>query len=120
MKTYILQQNDIAILHLVDHTLDVGADTVRGHLDGFAEILGEAGGYRSKAELRLRAVLGAAKMGCQYQTPAVVDDVSNGRHGCLDAGIVCDMVGLIEWHVEINPAEDPFAMKVNIPDGELF
>jgi hypothetical protein len=30
------------------------------------------------------------------------------------------MVGLIERHVEINPAEDPFAMKVNIPDGELF
>ena len=116
VKAHVLEQDDIAILHLGHHVTDVGSDAVGGHLDRFAKILGEAGGHRGQAELRLRAAFRPAEVGGQDQATAVVDDVADGRHGCLDAGIVGDHVVLIERYVEINPAEDALALKVDVPD----
>ena len=63
LEADVLEEDDITVLHAVDHALDLVADAVGGHLDLLAEELGEAAGAGGEGELVLGTVLGTTQVG---------------------------------------------------------
>ena len=58
-------------------------------------------------------------MGGQDQPPTLGQDIAQGRQGGDDPGIVGDFPVLVEGDVEVDPAENPFSLQVEVFDGDL-
>ena len=90
---------------------DLGADTVGGHGHRAAEQLLQVGGNRSEAVFGVRLSLGPAEVGGEDQPSALGEDVADGRQGGDDPRIIGYASLVVEGDVEIDSAEDPFALS---------
>ena len=119
IKAQVLQQQDVAVRQRGHLCLHLGPDAVVGHGDGATEELGQVGSHRGEAVLRVRFSLGATEMRGQDQPAALGQDVADGRQGGDDAGVVGDLLLIVEGDVEVDPTENSFTLEREIFDGDL-
>mmetsp|Transcript_5922 Transcript_5922/g.17808 ORF Transcript_5922/g.17808 Transcript_5922/m.17808 type:complete len:393 (+) Transcript_5922:213-1391(+) len=111
VESDILQEEDVAIVHLADHALDLRADAVGRHLHVLAEELAQTAGDRLERELVLRSRLWSAQVRRQDHLGASVDEVLHRRDRGTDTGVIRDL-GAVERHVEITSDQHLLALEV--------
>ena len=100
VEANILKKAVLAILEVVDDTRGLLANAILGHSAGLGKELSKASTAGSERVLVLRTALGAAKMGRDCDTGAVVEEVLDGRHRGTDAGVIGNLLS-IQRNVEV-------------------
>lgn len=103
MEAQVLQEDNTAVVSLVDDALDLGADTVgrKGHR--LAQQLLKLGNYWLQAVLGVGAAVGASQVGHQDNSlGAVVDGILDGGDGARNALVVGHLLVGVERDVEVN------------------
>ena len=62
MEAHVLQQQNVAVIHLIDHPFYIRANAIRRHFYRGAEMLRETGSDGCEAELGLGTILGPTKV----------------------------------------------------------
>lgn len=99
----VLQQDNGAVVGLVDNGLNLGADAVGGKGDRLAQELLELRNNRLEGVLGVDSAIGASEVGHQDDSlGAIVEGVLDGGDGTDNALGVGDVLVLIEGHVEVD------------------
>ncbi len=114
----VLQQHDVAGLHLRDALLGILADDVLGQHDRLAQLFGQAGGDGGQGVLHIELALGAAQVRGQDDGRIVIQQVLDGGQSRHDAGLVRDLVA-VQRDVEVAANEHFLAGYLNILNGLL-
>ncbi len=118
VEAHIFQHQHLARLQGLLLRLHLSADAVGGHEHlVIGQQLLQALGGGCQAELGLGAALGPAQVRGQHQRRAVLQQIADGRHGALDAGVVGDVALAVQRHVEVHAHEDALALHVDVADG---
>jgi hypothetical protein len=103
VETQVLQQDNLAVLGLVDDGLDLGADAVRGELDALAQLLLKLGEDGLQAVLGVDLAVRAAQVGHQDDgLGAIVDGVLDGGDGTDNTLGVGDVLVGVKRDVEVD------------------
>ena len=73
-----------------------------------------------QAEFWIELALGAAEVRAENDFAAVVDHTVDGRKRGTDPGVVGDLQGIVEGHVEIGADDDPLAGQRHVVDRLLM
>ncbi len=107
----VLEQQDLPALELVRHSCDVVTDDRGRHLHGHSEQLAQPLGDWRQRQLGL-ALLRPAEVGDQHEARAVTHQLAQRRQRGAHARVIGDPTVPIEWHVEIDAHEHPFAVQL--------
>jgi len=119
VEAEVLEENNTAVVGLVNKLLDLGADRVGGEGDALAEELLELGNDGLQRVLGVDLAVGASEVGHEDDgLCAMVDGVLDGGDGTDDALGVGDLV-TVEGDVEVDANEDALALEVDVLDREL-
>ena len=118
METDVLQNDDVAVLHVRAKALGVFADDVLGHFHLATEDLGKTLGDGSQGVLGLELSLGTTKMRAQNDLRIVRDQVFDRGQRGVDARFVGNDA-VLHGDVEVNADEYLFAGDVNVFDRFL-
>ncbi len=109
----ILEEQDVAVLHLRHRGRRVGADAIVGEGDRTAEDGADRRHDLFQRHLGIRLALRAAEMGEQDRLAALVGDFVDGRCDGTDARVVADLA-VRHRHVEIDADEDALAGEIGV------
>lgn len=103
VETQVLEENDTAVLGVVDGLLDLGADTVVGEGDLLADELLELSNNGLQRVLLVDLAVGTTEVGHENNSlGAIVDGVLDGRDGTGNALVVGDVLVGVERDVEVD------------------
>ena len=103
METQVLEENDTAVLGVVDGLLDLGADTVVGEGDLLADELLELSNNGLQRVLLVDLAVGTAEVGHEDNgLGAIVDGVLDGRDGTGNTLVIGDVLVGVERDVEVD------------------
>lgn len=103
MESEVLEEDDSAILSLVDDLLNLGTDTVRSEGNLLAEKLLELGNNGLEGVLLVGGAVGAAEMGHQDDgLGAILEGVLDGGEGTDNSLVVGDVLVGVERDVEVD------------------
>lgn len=111
VEAQVLQENDLAVLGVVDNLLDLWSDAVRSEGDAAAEKLLELWNDGLERELVVDLAIWAAQVGHQDNSlGAVVDGILDGWDGTGDTLCVGDVLLGVERDVEVDLFTTPLSM----------
>ena len=119
MEADVLQQHDLAILEAGSQRLGGGADHVIGHLHLHAQHFAEALGDGLEGILHVKLALGAAQVGAQDHSGAVLHQVLDGGQRATQPVFVGDDLVFVHGHVKIAADKHSLAFDLNVLDGFL-
>ena len=103
MEAQVLEENDGAVVGLVDNGLDLGANAVGSKGDGLAEELLELTDDGLERVLGVDLTVGAAEAGHEDdRLGTVVKGILDGGQGTDNALVVGDVLVLVEGDVEVD------------------
>lgn len=121
MESQVLEENNLGVVGLVDHGLDLRADTVGGHLDALAQKLLELRDDGLQAVLLVDLTVGTAEVGHQDNSlGAVVDGIFDGGDGTGDTLVVGDLLVGIEGDVEVDLKREALSVHIARTRGIVF
>ena len=121
MEAEVLEQDDLAGVHVADQLLDLRADAVAGEADRLAEQRDQLLGHRQQGVARIALPLGAPEMGGEDHHGAGAGELADRRDRLPQPGRVDHLLVLGEGDVEIHPHEDALAfqmVEVEIVQGQ--
>ena len=95
------------------------ADGVAGGRHRPADELGEVLRHRPQAQRVGDLALGPAEVAHEHDRGAVLEQVDDAGEGSADAGVI-PHPAILDGDVEVDTHQDAFALRVEVPDGELF
>src|SRR4029077_12714679 len=122
LKANILEQRDIAVLHVVNDFLRHITNGVVAENDGMMDQGMQVFANWPKRIFVNRLALGPAEMGHQNCLRAVIAKVIDGRQAFADSGVISDAnfaAANFGWHVEVHPHQHAFPADVEIADRKL-
>ncbi len=119
METQVLQQQHVARLHRGDHLLDRRADAVRRESHFLAQESLEPLDHGRQAVPCVRLALGPAQVRAEDDLGAFVHGPVDRREGGADAGVVGDLVSLVERDVEVGADDHALVAQIHVLDRPL-
>jgi hypothetical protein len=113
VESEVLEEDDRAILGLVDDLLDLGADTVGGEGNLLAEKLLELGDNRLERVLLVGGAVGATEVGHEDDgLGAMLEGVLDGGESTDNSLVVGDVLVGVERDVEVDLGGVLLALKI--------
>src|SRR5512133_1712815 len=122
LKPNILEQRDIAVLHVLNDFLRHITNGVVTENDGMMDQGMQVFADWPKRIFLNRLALGPAEMRHQNGFRAVFAEVIDGRQAFADSGVIGDAnfaAANFGWHVEIHAHQHAFSADVEITDSEF-
>src|SRR5512141_1330628 len=119
MVPEVLEQQDIAALHLRNKAFDLGPDAVRGEDNVLVQQALEPLGHRCKAVAGVRLPFRPAQVRGKYNLGTLVNSIVDRCQGRTYPAIVCYMEVVIERDIEISPYKDPFVPDIQLIDSQF-
>src|SRR5688572_9145945 len=113
MKTQVLQQQQIAVLHRFAFSSNVVADTVFSKGNLFSQQTGKVLGHGVQAVLLDTLPLGTTEVRSQYHARALIEGVVNRRKAGPDARVVFNLA-IFDRNVEIDADEDALTLQIDV------
>ena len=116
--THILQQHHLAVLQVGSHLLSIVTDYIlvlsQRHIH--AQVLAQALGHGSQAELRLILALGSAQVGAQNHLGALLHQVLNGGQ-CSHNTLVIGDLAVFQRNIKVAAYQYALAFNIQIFNG---
>ena len=113
--TGILKKNHVAVLHRLYRCLRVRSHYlgISGEFHFLSQKLRQSLRHGRQRKLRLRLSLRLAQMGAEDHLSAVRDQLFDGRKGCHQTVLVCDL-SILQRYVKVAPYQDALAFYVDV------
>ena len=122
LKTDILEERDVALLHVLNDFLGNGADCVVTKRDRMIDQCVQMIRHRPERILLNRLSFRPPKVRQENGFRAVLAQIINRRQTLADAGVVCDVnmiAVLLDRNVKIDAHQHAFAAEIEITKGQF-
>ena len=116
MESEIFKEQDVARLHLGDKPFHGRADAIRCKQNVFAHEPSQAFCYRGQTVFGIELSVRSAEVRTEDHLGAVVDGSIDGRQGRANAGVVGDLVRIVQRDVEVGSDDDALVSQHDIVD----
>ena len=116
MESEILKEQDVARLHLGDKPFHSRADTIRCKQNVFAHEPSQAFCHGGQTVFGVEHSVRSAQVRTEDHLGAVVDGAIDGWQGRANAGVVGDLVRIVQRNVEVGSDDDAFVSQHDVVD----
>ena len=116
MESEVFKEQDVARLHLGDKPFHRRADAIRCKQNVFAHEPSQAFCHRGQTVLGVELSVRSAQVRTEDHLGAVVDGSIDGRQGRANAGVVGDLVRIVQRDVEVGSDDDALVSQHDVVD----
>ena len=118
VKAQVLQEQEVTGAQPLDRVLDARPERIAGHADRAAQELAQAVGDRLEAVRVVDLAMGSPQVAGHDHGRPMLQQVDEGGDAGPDPGVVGDPA-VVQRDVQIGPQEDPFALDVDVANGQF-